>query len=219
MASELYIMNPVKKRRKKAAKRSPKRSVKRASAKTRRTPTLRQSPISAKKRVVRRKAKRASGFFSQKRKRRSSKSGGIMRGLNFKNFAGQLQTGAINGAGAFTTDIVLGFVRPMLPQVMGFGPMRHVTRVALGLLLSNLVGKLSPRFGNAIAIGTATVAGFDFVKEFVGPMLPPGIVLGEYTEQMGEYVDQMGYINPAQVQGMGETPAYNNESSYYAGGG
>lgn len=217
MASELYIMNPKQKKATKAKKASPrkkKRKVKRgmpaaALAGLRAFQAARGAP----------RKKRRAATVKKSVRRRGKKSGGIMRGLNFKNFAGQLQTGAINGAGAFTTDIVLGFVRPMLPQVMGFGPMRHVTRVALGLLLSNLVGKLSPRFGNAIAIGTATVAGYDFVREFVGPMLPPGIVLGEYTEQMGEYVDQLGYINPAQVQGMGETPAYNNESSYYAGGG
>lgn len=220
MASELFVMNaarPGKKRRKiKVNRKKPRK--KRAVARARKTPTIiyRTRPKKKRRGIVRAVAVRSRAL----RRKRSRSGGGVMRGVNFKNFSSQLQTGAINGAGAFSTDIVMGFVRPMLPQMLGYGPMRHVTRVGLGLLLGNFVGKLSPKFGNAITVGTATVAGYDFVKEFVGPMLPAGMVLGEYTNQMGEYVDQMGYINPAQVQSMsGTASGQNNEQAYYSGGG
>lgn len=208
MASELYTMNPIGKRKKKR-----KNKVKRKSKSVPKTRTITRTIIRAAKPKRKRKSKlrsTASKFF--KKRRRKGKSGA--RKLSINAFIETLKTGAMNGAGAFASDIAMGFVRPMLPAMLGFGTGRHFTRVGLGLVLGNLVSKLNPKFGNAIAVGTATVAGYEFAKETIQPMLPAGMVLGEYVNdaQLGAYVpDQLGYGGSGLDAGMGGV----GESSYY----
>lgn len=210
MASELYTMNPIgkkkSKKRKSGVTKGKKRGRKRSVPKTR---TVIKQVIVGKKRK-----RKATTKFSKKRRRGRKKFGASLKKLSINSFIETLKTGAMNGAGAFASDIAMGFVRPMLPTVLGFGYGRHFTRVGLGLVLGNLVSKVNPKFGNAIAVGTATVAGYEFAKETIQPMLPSGIVLGEYVSdaQLGQYVsqDQLGYVGSGMDAGLGGV-----ESSYY----
>ena len=221
MASELYTMNPVgRKKRRKGKSKTVSRKRKRSVPKTR---TVTRTVIRQAKR--RRSGKRkayATVLPARKRRGRKRRSFGLNGGggksvkkLSINSFIETLKTGAMNGAGAFASDIAMGFIRPMLPTALGFGTGRHFTRVAVGLLLGNLVSKLNPKFGNSIAVGTATVAGYEFAKETIQPMLPAGMVLGEYINdpQLGAYLpqDQLGYAGSGQDVGMGGV----GESSYY----
>jgi hypothetical protein len=239
MASELYTMNPVggKKAKARRAKRrrlntiagyypnpgsSPKRKkVKRGKSGRKRTP----AQVAARRRRMAATTFRPTfrgGFRTRPRKMRGSRRRAAMGGgagkLSLRGFMALVQQGAMQGAGALATDVALSFVRPMLPTMLSYGQGRHLTRIGIGLVLGNLVGRMGGdmgrRFGNAITIGTATVAGFDFMKETIGPMLPAGMVLGEYPDMMGEYPDMhgLGYGGsaPSAPVEMG-----NMESSYY----
>ncbi len=212
MASELYTMNIAKPG---SAKRKKKTKAK--------VQPRRRKPLATRKKSVGRKRRprpvAAPKFRSKKRKIRGSRGAGK---LNLKSFVALAQTGVMNGAGAFASDLAVGFVRPMLPTILGFGQGRHLTRVAMGLVLGNLVqrfgGRMGRRFGNAITVGAATVAGFDFMKEFVQPMLPPGLVLGEYPDPMGEYTSGPGYQSALSYAGSAPTAemgASGSETGYY----
>lgn len=211
MASELYTMNPVgarKKRRKSTKARA--RPRKRRAVATTTAPARRRKRRAASPKVV---------YRTMPRKKRGRRKGGFARagkGMTLKNFMALAQTGAMQGAGALATEVAMGFVRPMLPAALGFGPGRHLTRIGLGLLLGNLLGRVNKRFADAVTIGTATVAGFDFAKEFIGPMLPAGMVLGEYPDMLGVYTQGPGAIG---YVGAGSSPVSEmgnvNENAYY----
>lgn len=215
MASELYTMNPVgakkRKKRKTTAKRRPKRRATAAQVAARA-----KFAAMARGGKKRRRSVAPTKRVSKRRKTRGSRSRGLGLGkINLKQFISLAQTGAMNGAGAFASDLALGFVRPMLPQMLAYGQGRHLTRVAMGMLLGNIVGRMNKKFGDAVTVGAATVAGFDFMKEFVQPMLPAGMVLGEYTD-MGYYPqDALGYASPGVVPDM-SMGNVNAESGYYS---
>lgn len=202
MPSKLYLMNPSKPGKKKKTKKRPMSAAQKAALVAR----LRKGKSSSKKR---------GGSVSKNKAPQ----------VSLQNFMSVMQEGAWNGAGAFATDIVMGVVRPMLPTALGYGPVRHFTRIGLGLLLGNVANRLMPRLGGAIAVGTATVAGYEFAKEFIQPMLPAGMVLGAYTEgdiapSMGAYTDGgvapgIGFVNSGYTPGMGNA---NQETAYYSGG-
>lgn len=202
MPSKLYLMNP----RKPGGKKK----------KTKR-------PMSAAQKAALLARLRKGKSRSKKSSRNGSKNKAPQ--VSLQNFMSVMQEGAWNGAGAFATDVVMGVVRPMLPTALGYGPVRHFTRIGLGLLLGNVANRLMPRLGGAIAVGTATVAGYEFAKEFIQPMLPAGMVLGAYTEgdiapSMGAYTDGgvapgIGFVNSGYTPGMGNA---NQETAYYSGG-
>lgn len=211
MASELYTMNPVRRGKRRKSKTRARRKARRTAPvvapvhRRRRTSSRRSVPVVMTRRASRR---RRSGVFGASRGKK----------LSLNAFIEAAKSGAMNGLGAFATDIALGFVRPMLPTALGFGPARHLTRVGIGLALSQLANKINPKFANAIAVGTATVAGYDFVKEYVQPMLPSGIVLGEYTN-MGAYT-QTSQPTTLGYQSSGAVPGPMNgvgEAAYYSG--
>lgn len=215
MASELFTLNPTRKRKRKKA-------IRKAPAKRRKARSIKNVSV---KRARKRSRSRAVAYaMPAKTKKYRRKKGSRGSKLSLKNFVALAQEGLLNGAGAFAADIAMGFVRPMLPDVLGFGMGRHFSRVAMGLVLGQLASQFAgKKFANAITTGTATVVGHDVMKEFVQPLLPAGMVLGEYfdstTPAMGEYVNAMpyqgsgamGYTNSAPV-----TPSVNTESAYYS---
>ena len=211
MASELYTMNPMRRAKRRKSKTRARRNVRRTM------PAAAPLPR-RKRRINRRRVRRASARVATQFRRRRRSTKGVFgssrsKKLSLSSFIEAAKSGAMNGMGAFATDIALGFVRPMLPTALGFGPARHLTRVGIGLALSHLTNRINPKFANAIAVGTATVAGYDFVKEYVQPMLPSGIVLGEYTN-MGAYTQPgtLGYQTSGTVP---QTMSGASEGAYY----
>lgn len=213
MASELYTMNQVKSKKGKKKKSKAKKSAAKNKVVTKQV--IKYVPAPKKK-----YKKKSNSTVTKKYKKKSKKRKLSKMKFSIKNYIETLKIGAWNGAGAFATDIAFGFARPMLPDIVAYGKGRHLARIGLGLILGNLVATANKKFADAIVTGTTTVAGYEFVKEFVQPMLPAGMVLGEYvSNDMGRYVtgnvdqlgNQLGYTGSGQDAGLSGM----TESSYY----
>lgn len=217
---ELFMVNPLPRRRKASGstKRKPAAMARSARAPRRRRRTTRQVAFfNANPRRRRRAAPRRRSFARnplparrrrrraltsyrrnslplRARRRRTYKRNPI-GGISLKNF---LIPAMGVGGGAVLAEIAMGYLP--IPANLKTGVARHVTKGVVGIGAGMLVGKVfkMKRLGNAIALGAVVIATHDAIKEAIASRMP-SIPMGMYRAPIRSSFAGMGYFNPGQV--------------------
>lgn len=134
-----------------------------------------------------------------------------------------VKAGAMGAVGALANDALIGQVSKLsfLPDVLKSGYGRHALKIGSAVAVGAIGGMVLKGKGQALAVGAATVAMHDLLKEVIFANLPSvGAYLGDYTadgfegygavnpgslvddSSMGTYIDgQIGAYVPGMVGG------------------
>lgn len=203
----LYVVNPSRRRKRKGVFKRRKRHV----------ISVRANPVRRRKRryTARRRRSTVTVMRANPVHRRRRRRVGLarhrvmrMRRNPVANRGGKLNmmeiitTGAMVGAGAVASELVMGFLP--LPAQLKQGVPRHLTKGAVGVVGGIALAKFAnKRLGTAFAVGAVTIAAHDWLKEVILRYMPAAR-FGGYGEYMGEYLGEyepvdpaIGYYNPA----------------------
>ena len=181
----LMIVNPSRRKRRKAPAKSRARKATTVTVKRRRKSALRSNPVPGFHKARRRK--------SASRRVRRNPIGGRAEG-----FLKPLMNAVPGAVGAIGVNLILS--KLPLPDVLTTGAVKHVARVGIILGLGMLANKVSrsPMIGQAVQ-GALTVSVYESIKEL---MSNAGFQLN------GIGTDEMGYYSPATtVDGYVDNPA------------
>lgn len=153
----------------------------------------------------RRKAKRKSARRSARRRTHSRKRSRIrvrarrnpsgLRGIT-SSVVPTIKDGAIGAVGGLLNDLAYGFGKGYLPIVMQSGMGRHATKILLAVVVGVAGNVVLRGKGKALAVGAATVAIHEALKEQLAVMVP-SLPLGAMDEQPG----MLGYSAGEVVNG------------------
>lgn len=173
----VFRANPVRRRRRRAHV-------------GRRRAIFARNPVRRVRRRRARVAMRRNPIRRRRSMRRNPTSGGAI------NFGRMLLPAMGIGAGAVGSEIIMGYLP--IPATWKTGPMRHITKGAVGVGAGYLIGKVlkQKRLGNFFMLGAVAIATHDWLKEMIASRWSsiPGLSGG------------MGYLNPGSVarfNGMG----------------
>ena len=165
--SQLMLVNPKRRTKRKTAKANPKRRRKT----TRRRSTKRAAP---RRRVTRRRARRNPKFSL-----RSIQRDAIM-------------PAAIGGVGALGLDLAFAFLP--IPANFKTGIIGSVAKLAGAVVLGNVVGNLAgKKTGEAFTLGAVTIQAYGLVKNLVQNAAPGLPLSGDPMLQY--YTPGMGYVS------------------------
>jgi hypothetical protein len=190
MAGQLLVLNPRRKRRKKARATTKRRRVRRARARV-------HNPHRRTRRRVRR--------IGARRRRRVVRHnpGGRLMGVNL----GQV---AMIAGGGIAVEILADKLAAMLPASWKADAnlVRIGTKAAVGIGAPMLLRRFLPRgWGSAIALGGGIVTVLDIFKTYIAPKI--GVTLSSY--EIGPYPGMSGY---EQLSGFNDD---NDGSGAYGG--
>lgn len=196
--SELLLVNPRHKKRRKAAKsrRHVRHVAKRAKRRSRRRAvgyTIGSSPVRRRKLNPRRRRHHVA-----RRRHRYARNPRFSIG-SLKTMVMPAITGAV---GAVVLDIGLTYVPLPASLQTGWGKtaVQAAGAVALGMLASKFLGRSK---GAAVGLGALTIVSYGVVKNLAHQFLPsvPGLS-GDYADMgVGAYMPNMGWVNPAATLG------------------
>ena len=216
---DLFIVNPLPRRRKAsgAAKRKPAAMARSAAPRRRRRSTRQvavfntnprrrraaprrrsyaRNPLPA---LRRRRRRRTLTTYRRNpvralRRRRTYKRNPI-GGISLKNF---LIPAMGVGGGAVLAEIGMGYLP--IPAALKTGVARHVTKGAVGIAGGMILSRVfkMKRLGNAVALGAVVIATHDAIKEAIAQRMP-AIQMGMYRAPIRSSFAGMGYANPGQV--------------------
>lgn len=195
--NEILLVNPRKRR--KGGKRR---------AKSRRRGHVRlKRHVSRRRRVHRVKARRY---------KRNPSGGSLSLRSVGSSFLPIVKSGALGAVGALANDALIGQVSKLsfLPAALQSGYGRHALKVASAVAVGAVGNMVARGKGRDLAVGAATVAMHDLLKDVIVTNLPS---VGAY---LGDYEDVSGY-NPAALvddsAGMGEYIASPGMGEYVPG--
>ncbi len=103
--------------------------------------------------------------------------------------------GLVGAGGAVANDLAFGYGSKYLPAMLQTGIPKVLAKVASGVLIGVVGGKVLRGKGAALGVGAVTVALRDGIVEQLKSMpATASLPLGEYIE-----ASQMGYVDSAQV--------------------
>lgn len=107
------------------------------------------------------------------------------------------------GAGAIGSELIMGYLP--IPANFKTGPMRHVTKGAVGVAAGLFLGKVlkQKRLGNFFALGAVAIATHDFLKEQIAARAP-GVQFGQYSRALPGQFGGMGYVNSGSAVRLGQ---------------
>lgn len=188
MAAELMVINPVKRRKRRAMSAKQRRYFGKRSRP--RVTRARRNPVaaaSAPRRVRRRRFPRTRATVSRYyRRARSSNMGSLI--------TSKLLPAGIGAAGAFALD--MAWDRLPIPPNLKVGPMAPLVRIAgafgIGYVAKMVGGK---SFGDEATMGALTVTLYDLAKQYMAPQVPAT------PATVNAYVRGLGYNSAAYQAG------------------
>lgn len=207
--AQMLLVNPAKRRTRKARRASPKRRRNPISASTLSRARRRRNPFAA---VARRRRRNPISAVSRvmRRRRRNPISLG---GLNANTLMNMLKDGAIGGAGAVGMDLIMGQLNNYLPitfqTVPGLPGVGDAVKAGLTALLGTGLSRQTKGLSVKMAEGALAVQAHDILKT----LLPASMAVGG-----------LSFYTPAQlVQGSARVgpirPGVNGVKRYLPAGG
>lgn len=150
------------------------------------------------------KAKHRRRHSARRRSARSfRKVRRVRRNPSFRSIGGSFMPtitgGLVGGLGGLANDALFGFGSKWLPDFLKTGIARHVVKIASAVAVGGVGGMVLKGKGQALAIGAASCAVRDALREQAMTAFP-SLPLGDYDPSL------LGYDNPAENVGeyMGE---------------
>lgn len=218
--SEVLLVNPRRRARKKTARRRP----------ARRKVARRRNPIgpyarnprrrAAKRRPARRRRTSRLGMYvaNPRRAKRRTRRRYSRNPLSIKGMMPMVISAAQAGAGAVLLDVAWGYVP--IPDNIKNGALRHVAKGLGAVVLGTIVGKVTnKRMGDTMAMGALTVTFHAAFRELTQQFLP-NVSLAYYSAGTSAgYDPALGYYvqSPRMVTRAGESQhvSPNSELGYY----
>lgn len=209
--SPLFVVNPHRRKGKPMARRSTAKRRRRTPGVVvvTRNPARRRRRMSAAQRAYfgggRRPRRRSRGFLSNPHRRRSVRRRSYKRNPSMRASRERLMhllvPAAGIGLGAIGTELLLPYLP--LPAQLKTGPMKYVTKGAVGVAAGLLVGTMlkQKRLGKYIAAGAVAIAVHDGVKALIIQNMP-SVKFGQFVP--ASHMHGLGYNSPASLVGMGE---------------
>lgn len=151
------------------------------------------------------------GRRKSKRARRFHRNPSFSLGGIFGRIVPTLKDGAIGAVGGVANDALFGFGAKFLPETLRTGLPRHGIKVASAVVIGAVGNMVLRGRGNALAVGAATCALHEALKEYLAVTFPT-LPLGEYDQPLlgwdsalpvGEY---MGAGQPVGDMGAMDAP-------------
>jgi len=190
---EIFVANPIRKRRKKKGAFPMARRTRRRKAHAKRRHVYAANPI----RRSRRK-RRAVAMFRRnpigRRARRAASAGfsAVSRGKGNISIQGLAMPAIAAGIGGVLADMLMGYAP--LPAALKSGPVKHLSKAALSLGAGYGIAKFAnKKLGEMSASGGLSIDMHDALREQVVKFAP--------ALKFGEYLDGMGYVNSGEPVG------------------
>jgi hypothetical protein len=181
-------------KKKRRIKRNPV-AVKAVSRQTGRKPTARL--------VSRRKKNTKAGYYPNPIRRRHKRRSNPISGSNILN--GVIFPAAGAAAGAIALDVAYGFLP--LPAAIKQGPIKYAAKGAGAILLGMLVGMVSKKAGDAVALGGMTVTLHSAMRDAMAAFAPT-VALGAYGDELAglgyQEIAGLGYQEPNNMSAVGD---------------